>query len=466
MMIGKIKTKEGGNMYKKQIAKLIMILIQFIFYYMICKLFKMEDRVMYNTFFIYLVLNFTKNMYTFKTTLIWEELKKQARVHVEYIVVMIINDLAFLGHELIFPHIIIGISFSIFNLFLNMFIRKKFWKLLKKNLIIIGIGKNANNLKEVIEQNPFTTYNILGYVSVCEILDYKGHEIIDEDKILGKFCDIEKIMEDSDVDEVIIALPKATNTEMHKILEKIERKVKKIKFIPELNGTYTFNTKIEDYDGLLLVSSLSGLMSPFQKTIKRSFDIIAGIAGIIILIPLTLMVWKKTEKKERKEGLFFRQPRIALNEGSMKIIKYRSMVTGAEKILEELMAKNSEIREEYLVNKKLKNDPRITNIGAKLRKTSLDEFPQFINVLRGEMSLIGPRPYLHREREDMGNSYQKIIKMKPGITGMWQTHGRSDTTFEERLELDEYYYRNWSLWLDVVILIKTIKQVIYRKGAY
>jgi len=453
-------------MCKRQIAKLIMILIQFIFYFLVCKLFKIEDRVIYNTFFIYLILNFTKNMYSFKTTLIWEELKKQMRVHVEYIVVMIINDFTFLGHKFILPHIIIGISFSAFNLFLIMFIRKKFWKLLKKNLVIVGIGRTAKNLSEVIEQNPFTTYNILGYISVCEILDYKGHKIINEDKILGKFYNIEKIMEKLDVDEVIVALPKATNGEMHKILEKIEGKVKKIKFIPQLNGTYTFNSKVEDYDGMMLISSVSGLMNPFQIKIKRSIDIIAGIVGSLILIPLTLIVWKKTDKKERKEGLFFRQQRVALNDGSIRIIKYRSMVTGAEKILEELMATNTKIRNEYLVNKKLKDDPRITNIGEKLRKTSLDEFPQFINVLKGDMSLIGPRPYLHREKADMGDSYEKIIKIKPGITGMWQTHGRSDTTFEERLELDEYYYRNWSLWLDVVILIKTIKQVIYRKGAY
>ncbi len=337
---------------------------------------------------------------------------------------------------------------------------------MKKNLVIIGIGRPAKSLTEVIEQNSFTMYNILGYVSVCEILDYKGHEIIDEEKILGNFDNIEKIIEKLDVDEVIIALPRAKNAEMHKIIEKIEGKIKKVKFIPELNGAYTFNSKVEDYDGMMLISSVSGMMSPFQIKIKRGIDVIAGIVGSLILIPLTLIIWKKTEKKEREEGLFFRQSRIALNDGSIRIIKYRSMVTGAEKILEELMASNAEIRNEYLVNKKLKNDPRITNIGAKLRKTSLDEFPQFINVLKGEMSLIGPRPYLHREKEDMGDSYEKIVKIKPGITGMWQTHGRSNTTFEERLELDEYYYRNWSLWLDIVILIKTIKQVIYRKGAY
>ncbi len=178
------------------------------------------------------------------------------------------------------------------------------------------------------------------------------------------------------------------------------------------------------------------------------------------------MVWIKTDNEERKHGLFFTQDRIGKDGKSIKIYKYRSMVTGADKILEEMMAKDEKIREEYEKNKKLKDDPRITKVGEFLRRTSLDEFPQFINVLKGEMSFVGPRPYLPREKKDMGEYYGKIIKSKPGITGMWQTHGRSETDFEERLELDEYYYRNWSLWLDIVIIIKTIKNVIGGKGAY
>lgn len=195
-------------------------------------------------------------------------------------------------------------------------------------------------------------------------------------------------------------------------------------------------------------------------------DIGIGIVGGLSLIPLTILVWIKTDNEERKHGLFFTQDRIGKDGKSIKIYKYRSMVTGADKILEEMMAKDEKIREEYEKNKKLKDDPRITKVGEFLRRTSLDEFPQFINVLKGEMSFVGPRPYLPREKKDMGEYYGKIIKSKPGITGMWQTHGRSETDFEERLELDEYYYRNWSLWLDIVIIIKTIKNVIGGKGAY
>ena len=141
------------------------------------------------------------------------------------------------------------------------------------------------------------------------------------------------------------------------------------------------------------------------------------------------------------------------------------MVPNAEKILEELMEKDPKIKEEYLLNKKLKHDPRITKVGAFIRKTSLDEFAQFVNILKGDMTVVGPRPYLLREKEDMGKYYKTIVSCKPGLTGMWQTHGRSEAPFPQRLRFDDYYYRNWSIWLDLTILTKTFKTVNSSTGA-
>lgn len=140
------------------------------------------------------------------------------------------------------------------------------------------------------------------------------------------------------------------------------------------------------------------------------------------------------------------------------------MVPNAESILEEMMENDPVIRKEYLENKKLRNDPRITPLGEKLRTTSLDEFPQLINILKGDMSLVGPRPYLFREIEDM-DFYDDIIQCKPGLTGMWQVSGRNDISFKDRCSLDEYYYLNWSIWLDFTIFIKTIKPVLTRQGS-
>ncbi|WP_294725177.1 sugar transferase [uncultured Fusobacterium sp.] len=451
---------------KRQSVKILMIILQFIFYFGVNKLFNVPDRIVYNTFFIYLILNLTKNMYSFKTILIWEELRKQLRVHTEYLIVMLINDIAFWGVKYIPVHLVIGVTFTFFNILIIKFIRRQFIGLLEKRLLIIGVGNTARELTKIIGENNFTMYNLRGYISANNLLGVHQEVCIDKDKILGTYEEIEQVISDKRINEVIIAMPLADNNQMFEIINNLDGKVNKVKFVPELNGVYTFNSEIEDYDGTMLVSAQINYVRGLSRFLKRVMDIGIGIVGVLSLIPLTILVWIKTDNEERKHGLFFTQDRIGRDGKSIKIYKYRSMVTGADKILEEMMAKDEKIREEYEKNKKLKDDPRITKVGDFLRRTSLDEFPQFINVLKGEMSFVGPRPYLPREKKDMGEYYEKIIKSKPGITGMWQTHGRSETDFEERLELDEYYYRNWSLWLDIVIIIKTIKNVISKKGAY
>lgn len=451
---------------KRQSVKILMIILQFIFYFGVNKLFNVPDRIMYNTFFIYLILNLTKNMYSFKTILIWEELRKQLRVHTEYLIVMLINDIAFWGVKYIPVHLIVGIAFTFFNILIIKFIRRQFIGLLEKRLLIIGVGNTARELTKIIKENSFTMYNLLGYISANNLFGVHQEVCIDKDSILGTYEEIEQLISDKRINEVIIAMPLADNNQMFEIINNLDGKVNKVKFVPELNGVYTFNSEIEDYDGTMLVSAQINYVRGLSRFLKRVMDIGIGIVGVLSLIPLTILVWIKTDREERKHGLFFTQDRIGKDGKSIKIYKYRSMVTGADKILEEMMAKDEKIREEYEKNKKLKDDPRITKVGDFLRRTSLDEFPQFINVLKGEMSFVGPRPYLPREKKDMRDYYKKIIKSKPGITGMWQTHGRSETDFEERLELDEYYYRNWSLWLDIVIIIKTIKNVISKKGAY
>ena len=145
--------------------------------------------------------------------------------------------------------------------------------------------------------------------------------------------------------------------------------------------------------------------------------------------------------------------------------KYRSMVVGADEKLKEYLAENDEAREEYAKYKKLKHDPRITKVGNFIRKTSLDEFPQFINVLKGDMSLVGPRPYLPREKEEINGFFNYIMSCKPGITGLWQVSGRSETTFTERLEFDMQYYYQHNLKMDIKLLIATVKNVVKKEGA-
>lgn len=453
---------------KRQVAKIVMIILQFIFYFVVNKLFDVPDRIMYNTFFVYLALNLSKNMYSFRTILIWEELKKLILVHLEYLVIMLINDFAFWGTKYIPVHLIIGLTFTFFNIFIIKFIRTVFRKNLEKTLLIIGIGNTAKQITKIIkDNNTFTMYKILGYISVNNLLGINQSQHIADNEIIGDYSSLNEILKLNKVNEVIIALPLANNEQMEEIINELDGKVDKIKFIPQLNNIYTLNSTVEDYDGMMVISTYNGLNKRKNKIIKRIFDIIIGFIGYLVFIFLYLIVAPKIKKDGGK--VIFKQDRIGQDLKLFKMYKFRSMYVNAEEKLKELLNGDSKLRKEYYKNFKLKNDPRITKIGKFLRRTSLDEFPQFINVLKGEMSFVGPRPVVQKEV----NMYygkenaKKIFLVKPGITGMWQANGRSDIEdYDSRIALDLYYIRNWSLWLDIIIIIKTIKNVIGKKGAY
>lgn len=202
-----------------------------------------------------------------------------------------------------------------------------------------------------------------------------------------------------------------------------------------------------------------------DRSCKRTIDILGSLCGIIALIPIACVVWILNKINKDNGPIFYTKERIGKDGKLFKMYKFRTMVVNADELLYEYLEKDEKIREEYDEYKKIKNDPRITKIGHFLRKTSLDEFPQFINVLKGEMSLVGPRPYLERELPDIGLYYNYIIKSKPGITGLWQISGRSETTFKDRLDLDVEYYKNNNCKEDIKILFKTVEQTVLRRGA-
>ena len=199
---------------------------------------------------------------------------------------------------------------------------------------------------------------------------------------------------------------------------------------------------------------------------KRVIDIHGSLVGIILLITSTMAIYIATKfSKDSKGPLFYTQLRYGKDGKEFKLYKYRSMCVDADKRLKEYLEENEEAKKEYKKYKKLKYDPRITKVGKMLRKTSLDEFPQFLNVLKGEMSLVGPRPYLPREKRDMGDTYEKIITVKPGITGYWQVNGRNDVDFNDRIHMDTYYIEHRNFVMDIKIIIKTILKIFKKEGA-
>ena len=202
------------------------------------------------------------------------------------------------------------------------------------------------------------------------------------------------------------------------------------------------------------------------KVVKRLIDILGGLVGCVLLVPITVAVYIARKVLKEDDGpLFYEHLRYGKDGKKFRIYKFRSMCIDADKKLKEYLEQNQEARIEFEENHKLKDDPRITKLGKFIRKTSIDELPQFINVLKGDMSLIGPRPIVDGEIEKYGENKDKFLSVRPGLTGYWAANGRSDITYEERMKMELYYVDNISFNLDFKIFFKTILSVIKKEGA-
>ena len=204
---------------------------------------------------------------------------------------------------------------------------------------------------------------------------------------------------------------------------------------------------------------------PIYRVVKRIIDIIGAITGCIILIPVAISIYIAKKINKEEGTLFYKQLRYGKNGKQFKLYKFRTMCIGADKILEEYLSQDKEIRKEFEIKQKIEHDPRVTKLGKFLRSTSLDELPQMINILKGEMSIVGPRPIVEREIEKYGENKAKLLTVKPGLTGYWQVNGRSSTTYEERMNMELYYVDNCSMLSDIKIFIKTIPTVLKKEGA-
>lgn len=439
--------------------------LELLFVLLILMLFPIRGVLVCKLAIVYIVVQFALGRYRDKSLLLWDEIRLLILSHTVFFVIGLLLFPINLVNVLLFG--LMTFIYFCFAVLCNRYTRIIFRKYFKKNTVIIGAGKTAKSLGTVCEGNRFALTDVKAYINCNNSNFFRdiNQTIVLTGENVKPLSELEKIIEEENIELVFLAIPEMGKHDMKLIYRRIADKVKTIKFLPRVEGLITFDTKVEDYDGLLVTSTSRGTIRTLPKLAKRIMDILGSLVGILALIPLSIYVYYKNRKEGDKDPIFFTQQRIGKDGKPFKIYKFRTMVPNAEQVLEDLMEKDPAIKKEYLTNKKLENDPRITKAGKMLREKSLDEFPQFINVLKGEMSIVGPRPYLLREKEDMGYAYKSIINCKPGVTGMWQTHGRSDVSFEERLELDDYYYRNWNFWLDVTLLIKTVKLVIHGSGA-
>lgn len=239
-----------------------------------------------------------------------------------------------------------------------------------------------------------------------------------------------------------------------------------IYLVPYITNINFSDAEILEYTNLRYsaITIENRLLNKKNKLIKRVFDIFATFMILPFFIIIHIII-STLIKLDSNGSVLFRQKRLGKNDKDFYCFKYRTMYENSDNILKEYLAQNPDEIEYYQIYHKYKNDPRITKIGRFLRNTSLDELPQILNVLRGEMSLIGPRPYMINEREKLKENKDIILRATPGITGLWQVSGRNNLTFKQRNELESYYIHNWSIWQDIVILVKTIKVVLFKIGA-
>lgn len=455
---------------RKYVLPWTLFILEISSFYLLANFLDLPRNVICHFMIVFVLFVFEH--YKISSKLIWDEIKSVGKAMICFFIVEVVILSAFNGDDWFLSIVILTAAMYFIILFLDRTLRILLRENLARRTLIIGVGYEAARLGNIAQNNRFALTKVIGYLRykdepIDEELVERYEKKINTKQEINIYEDmrLEEIIKKEKIDQVIVALPGVPKKEINKLMFRLYDKVKVIKYIPEVNGLLTFNSKIQDFDGTILISTAQGSIGFVDKVIKRLIDIIAAIFGILLLVPIAIYVRCKNHKNGDYNSIFFSQERIGLDGKPIKIYKFRTMIPNAEQVLEELMEKDVSIKEEYLKNKKLQNDPRITEAGHFLRKSSLDEFPQFINVLKGEMSLVGPRPYLFREKDDMGVYYNSVIQCKPGITGMWQANGRSDVGFEDRCKLDDYYYRNWNLSLDMIILYKTVKSVFYGKGA-
>lgn len=334
----------------------------------------------------------------------------------------------------------------------------------QKPVVIVGAGKTAELLAQSFFDDPHIGYNIVGLIED----NYDERSLIQHFPHIGTFPQAEQAILSSGVEDVIIAAPGLEREKMLELVYRIQPYVRTLHVVPDLLEFPLGNITIEPLfnEKIMLLKIKNNLMSLPSKVIKRLFDIVLGVTILPVILPIMLLI-ALIIKVDSPGSVFHCARRIGKNGREFYCYKFRSMHLNPDEILDKYLNGNPIIKNEWEIYAKIKgNDPRVTRIGRLIRKYSLDELPQIINVLMGNMSIVGPRPYLPREMASMGLYLETIIGSIPGITGLWQVSGRNEIMFEGRLILDCWYVRNWSVWLDVVLLCKTVKVVLLRRGAY
>lgn len=320
--------------------------------------------------------------------------------------------------------------------------------------LLVGSGSMAEEARAALRSEVGLGYDIVMQVENLPLL------LSQTDHSWEALCDR------FNADFVVIALDGLALAQADKALAKLSRSgipfsvSPPLRHLPVLGMTpqYFFNHDV------MLLTPVNNLAQPLPRFLKRSLDVVGSSLAVLALAPVFLTLIYLVRRDGGKA--FFGHERIGLNGKAFNCLKLRSMVANGDQVLKDHLTKDEKARREWMATQKLKNDPRVTKVGDIMRRWSLDELPQLINVLKGDMSLVGPRPVVHEETLRYEDEIHQYYRVRPGLTGLWQVSGRSDVTFERRVQMDSWYVRNWSLWHDIAIICKTFPVVLKKTGAY
>ncbi len=327
-----------------------------------------------------------------------------------------------------------------------------------RRAIVVGAGEVGVNLAKEVEATPWAGIEVLGFFD-DKIAPEEAEARLGK-PIIGNIADIRDFLLTNTIDYVYIALPMRAEKKIFAILRECRSLGARIYLVPDIYVYGLHHAEIQSLGNTIILN-----FNPNTEW-KRSFDLLFSSLVLLCIAPLLLLIGGLV-KFQDGGPVFYKHRRITATGREFGCLKFRSMVVNAEEQLEGILAENSDKQREWAGTYKLKNDPRVTRLGRFLRKTSLDELPQFFNVLRGDMSVVGARPIVGQELTDFyKDSAGRYCSMKPGITGPWQVEKRSDTTdYDERVDMDDWYILNYSLWTDIKIIAKTVKRVFDGKGA-
>lgn len=334
---------------------------------------------------------------------------------------------------------------------------------LKEPVLLVGAGKTAELLVNSLQHDCCYFYKVVGILDDHPISSYLPEQY----KVLGGFGDTARVLQNSSVRTLIIAAPGLEPGRMRSLLYSVQHLTDTILFTPNLVGSPLGSVEISTLfvEQLTIIKSKNNLSRWYNRVFKFAFDMAVTAIGTLLISPILLFL-AIAVGIDNRGGIIFAHKRVGRNGEEFPCYKFQTMVKNADEVLAQYLSANEEARKEWEANFKLTDDPRVTRLGAFLRKTSLDELPQIFNVLKGEMSLVGPRPIVREEVKKYGNHIREYYMVRPGITGMWQASGRSDTTYDERVAMDTWYVKNWSIWLDLKYLLQTFSAVLHKKGAY